>query len=159
MELESVITWCVDNIHLLSRLSHATLNQDIVGRKGNYASCNSHHFTCCRAPTSIFRSLPQLNGTRQKMNWHKCLREPHIRSVGSDPDGGLWSNSCVFKSVLSLTEVERLMDRSCPRGDDEEKKSLISCLQQILQRQSGGSNRICLSVDLSILYCLALLAC
>lgn len=117
-----------------------------MGRKGNYARCNSHNFTCCRAPTSIFRSLPQLSGTRQKMNWHKCLREPHIRSVGSDPDGGLWSNSCVFKSVLSLTEVERLMDRSCPRGDDEEKKSLISCLQQILQRQSGGSNRICLSV-------------
>lgn len=92
------------------------------------------------------------------MNWHKCLREPYIRSVGSDPDGGLWSNSCVFKSVLSLTEVERLMDRSRPGGDDEEKKSLISCLPQLLQRQSGGSNRIRLSVC-TVLYCLGLLAC
>lgn len=95
-----------------------------MGRKGNYTSCNSHRFTCSRAPTSTFRSLPQLSETLQKINWHKCLREPYITSAGSHPDWALWSNSCFLKSVPSLTEVDRLMDRSRPGGQVQEKKSL-----------------------------------
>lgn len=97
-----------------------------MGRRGNYSLCNSHHFTCYRGLTSIFSSLPQLSETRQKMNWHKCLWEPYIRPLGSDPDWALYSNSSVLNSVLSLTEVEQLIDHSRPGGEVQGKKSLIS---------------------------------
>lgn len=55
-------------------------------------------------------------------------------------------SGAVLKSVLSLTEVERLMGHSRPGGQVQEKKSLISFLQQLSRRQSGGRNRICPSV-------------
>lgn len=75
------------------------------------------------AQSYIFRSLPQLRETQQKMNWHKCLWKRNIRLVGSDPDWALYGNSPVLKSVLSLTEVEQLIDHSHPGGKFEKRKA------------------------------------
>lgn len=78
----------------------------------------------------IFRSLAQLRETQQKMNRHKCLWKRNIRLVGSDPDRALYGNNPVLKSVLSLAEVEQLIDHSHPGGGGgvQEKKSLIYSL-------------------------------
>lgn len=105
-------------------------------KRGHYNGCNLHHFThyihlCLLQPVKhwpaqsyIFRSLPQLRETQQKMNWHKCLWKLNIRLVGSDPDWALCDNSPVLKSVLSLTEVEQLIDHSSPRGGSSRKERL-----------------------------------
>lgn len=104
-------------------------------KRGHYNSCNLHHFThyihlCLPelvkhrpAQSYIFRSLPQLRETQQKMNWHKCLWKRNIRLVGSDPDWALYGNRPVLKSVLSLTEVEQLIDHSHPGGKFKKRKA------------------------------------
>lgn len=107
----------------------------IVEKIGHYNSCNLHHFThyihlCLTelvkhwpAQSYIFRLLPQLRETQQKMNWHKCLWKRNIRLVGSEPDWALYGNNPVLKSVLSLTEVEQLIDHSHPRGKFKKRKA------------------------------------
>lgn len=103
--------------------------------KEHYNSCNLHHFThyihlCVAelvkhwpAQSYIFRSLPQLRETQQKMNWHKCLWKLNIRLVRSDPGWALYGNRPVLKSVLSLTEVEQLIGHSHPEGKFEKRKA------------------------------------
>lgn len=108
---------------------------EALEKRGHYNRCNLHHFThythlCLPeavkhwpAQSYIFRSLPQLRETQQKMNWHKCLWKRNIRFLGSDPDWALYGNSPVLKSVLSLTEVEQLIDHSYPGGKFEKRKA------------------------------------
>lgn len=127
---------------------------EALEKRGHYNSCNLHHYThyihlCLPelvkhwpAQSYIFRSLPQLRETQQKMNWHKCLWKRNIRLVGSDTVWALYGNSPVLKSVLSLTEVEQLIDHSHPRGEVQEKKSPIYSPYQLLLWQRRGSNRI-----------------
>lgn len=43
--------------------------------------------------------------------------------AGSDPDWALYGNNPVLKSVLSLTEVEQLIDHSHPGGKFEKRKA------------------------------------
>lgn len=57
------------------------------------------------------------------MNWHKCLWKRNIRLAGSHPDRALGGNSPVLKSVLSLAEVEQLIEHSHPGGKFRRRKA------------------------------------
>lgn len=57
------------------------------------------------------------------MNWHKCLWKRNIRLEGSHPDRALCGNSPVLKSVLSLAEVEQLIEHSHPGGKFRRRKA------------------------------------
>lgn len=57
------------------------------------------------------------------MNWHKCLWKLNIRLARSHPDRALGGNSPVLKSVLSLAEVEQLIEHSHPGGKFRRRKA------------------------------------
>lgn len=57
------------------------------------------------------------------MNWHKCLWKRNIRLAGSHPDRALGGNSPVLKSVLSLAEVEQLIEHPHPGGKFRRRKA------------------------------------